>query len=489
MPVDTTHPAYDLHRDDWRTIRDALEGSTTIRSAGERYLPKPLGMTPTDYENYLRRPEWYNATTRTALGLRGAVFRKEPIAQGVEAFAPWLSDVTGTGISLAGFLRLLFFETLAIGRYGVLLDMEREGAQRPCWCGFAAERIVNWKTAWRDGQERLTLVVLHEVRSVDDPTDIYLHEGIDHFRVLRLLDGVYTVEIWERPRDPQPQTAAETGLQRIDVVQPRRRGELLDFIPFLFFGPTSMESQIGRSPLWDLIRLNLRHWRHSADYEHGLHLTGLPTLVITGHNPQVDAKTFDTEGQQSQHTPTEIVLGSQGGILLPEADAKVYMLEFQGDGLNAARQALEDDKREMATLGARLLEERPDVQETATAVRLRQTGDESILRTLTQVLSEGITHLLRMQSWWLGLSGTLDDEKVSLALNQDFMSLRLTPQELVGLMQLWQGTAISKETLYYNFVQGEIAEPGIDFAQEEARIMANAPLSMPFGESEDEDQT
>ena len=470
MAVDSVHTMYDEKRATWRRLRDAWEGSAIVRKRGETYLPKPAGMDDNQFDDYLNRPEWFAATRRTVQGLRGAVFRKPPVVQGVHALEPVLADITGTGVTVEAFARLAVQEVLLMGRYGVLVDMDVQPGERVFWSGYTTERILNWRTERIGASHQLTLVVLEETLEVP-ADDGFATDERTQYRVLKLEEGAYVVEVWE-----EQHTRTLSGTQRtlnlVDRQEPRRRGERLTFVPFVFLSPSDLETTVEESPLFDLVNINYRYWRHAADLEHGRHLTAVPTLVITGHNPHHDRP---IDGQM----PTdELVLGSSAGILLPEPEAKVFMLEFTGQGLQALSDAIIEDKTDMATLGARLLEDRPDVQETATAVRLRQSGDESILRTLVGAISAGLTKALQWSAWWMGFVADIEDEKVSLALNDQFLSMRMTPQEIQALVAAWQVGSISHETLYAEFVKGEIGEPGIEFDEELARIEASPPAMM-----------
>lgn len=491
-----THPTYAAMADTWRTLRDAYEGSEAIRGEGTRYLPRPGGLTDdTAWQAYLDRPEWYNATARTVQGITGSVFRKPPSVQGVDAWTdqPLAQDITQTGIALGGFLREIFQETLHMGRYGVLVDLPSDATTtpRPTWAGYRTEDIVDWYAPTTNGMQRLHYLVLREFEPLRTPAvqmtapDGFAInswvEDIEQFRVLSLdNDGFYRVDRWQVPTSQgDARGAASTALLHLGTLQPTRRGARLDFIPFVFFGPRDLEPSIEKSPMFDLVRLNLRHWRHSADYEHGLHYTALPTPWITGHNRMIDAS-YNETGKASEQD--SIVLGSGEALVLAEPEAKVGLLTLADADFGALKAALETDKNEMATMGARLLEDRPDIEETATALRLRHAGDESAAKTLALTVSDGATRLLRWYVWWSGIAGTSTDEKIRVTLNTDFLSVRLTGQDIMALMQLRQEGEISAETLYYQLEQGEVTQPGVSFEDEQARIQQQPPVSLRLAE-------
>jgi hypothetical protein len=329
------------------------------------------------------------------------------------------------------------------------------------------------------GQPQLTLVVLDEQHEADDPDDPYTQVCTTRYRVLRLVDGLYVVEVYEQ-REAEVDGEMEVIDTLIERHEPTKQGQRLDFIPFTFISPSDVEAEVEESPVQDLVDLNLRHWRRSAGYEHGLYLTGLPTLVITGHDPS-----RDPADERTGQRPTDLVLGSQVAIVLPEADAAVRMLEFQGQGLGAVAESLETSKHEMAVMGARLLEEQARVNETATAVMVRQSGDASIARTLTGSVSSALTRLLRWDAWWRGVAAQPQDERVTATLNRDFFATSLNPQQLVALMQMHQVGQISFETFYHNLQSADMAEPGIDAEVELERIRQQMLLGVRGDPDED----
>jgi hypothetical protein len=470
MPLTSPHPDAAQHADDWRTLRDAYSGSRAIRAGGARYLPKPGGMNDTQYGDYKARGEWYNAAQRTVLGMAGEVFRKDPVVVLPDGFTPPLDNLNGQGLTFIDFAKRVCQEVLHLGHYGVLLDLPADTTpqvrQHPAWAGYPIEQIRSWAFTRVGGHPVLSRLVLDEYVWEAAPDDPYVLTRARHYRLLDLDDGTLRVRQYAEAAGAGPGSGSGAHLVQLGPeLRPQRRGVPLDFIPFVLFSATGLEWTLHDAPLLPLVHLNVRHWRHSCDYDHGLHLTALPTLVITGHNTAEDR---DEHG----NVTTTIVLGSQGGICLPEADAHVSMLEFHGQGLQALEKALETDKREMATMGARLLEEAPQVEERELAVKQRQAGDTSVLRTIASTVSQGLTRCLQWHAWWATATEERQWAAIQVTLNRDFTSSRLASQDLQALVMSWQAGALSWETLHHNLAQGEIMEPGVDAATELARIEA-----------------
>ena len=163
-------------------------------------------------------------------------------------------------------------------------------------------------------------------------------------------------------------------------------------------------------------------------------------------------------------------------------------MEYQGMGLQSHERAMENDKIEMATLGARLLEERPDVQETLGAVQLRHSGDTGSLRSLANLTSQGLTQVLQWHHYWDGQTENTSDAAYEMLLNTDFVSARLSSQDLQALTLAWQQGGISQETYLWNLRQGEILPPDIDPEDEIRRIETTPPARLPFGDESIQDE-
>lgn len=455
----TTHPDYDAMAPTWRKLRDVYEGRDALIRGRTRYLPQPTAMDNDVYSGYVERAKWFGATRRSVQAFEGLAFRQPIAVETPRSLTPQLETLTSTGVTLTGLARLAFRETLLLGRYGLLVDMDASGA-RPYWAGYPAESILNWSTALVGGRRQVTRVVLKECSWVL-MADGFTQQEIEQVRVLQLIDGVYAQTVYQV-------TTGRGGVVLDSEVVAQRRDRPLDFIPFVFFGVNDLEPTVELSAINDLVDTNLAYWRHSADYEQSLHLTASPTPWITGHDATQDV---GPDGKQE----TTLKLGSNSSIILREEQARIGMLEFQGHGLQEQRQALTDDKLEMASLGARLLEGQPANDETLGAFRMRQMGDTSVLAALAQSLSDGLTRLLRAHAYWDGAASTPEDMKITCHVPANFTTAHMEPQMLTALVAAVQGGYLSNETLYYNLRQGEIAEPGVDFETEQARIEAATP--------------
>ena len=483
MPVFSTHPDYDNQEPDWRLIRDVIAGERQLKEAGESYIERLSGQDREEYQKYLDRGSFFPATKRTRQGLSGSIFMKEPVVvlgkkegdSRAEVYDRFKADADLTGSSLDTYVRCVTNEVLESGRGGTLVDWSEEEG-RPYLTKYQAEDILNWRSERVNGRLIPVLIVLREFaeRSLSDvaetdseDVDEFDTSRVEQIRVLRLDGGVYRVELWQEVRVDENDVATkeekrrrekdEKKWEKIADFVPGRRGESLTEIPFVAHGAENDSIEIGEIPLLDLGRKNLDHYRLSTQLRHGLFFTALPTAVISDGG-------LDQTAQMRIGSSVAWVLSTEG---------KAAFLEFSGAGLGSIRETIEDCRKEMAVTGARMLETQQRDVESAETHEMRQSGETSVLVDIAKALSEGLTRVLQWVVWWTGGVNDLvdaDETIASFSLNTDFIARKMSAEDAVKMVSLWQSEAISKETLFFNLKQGEIIPPEIDFEEEQKRI-------------------
>ncbi len=457
MAANTTHPDYDASLPAWLRARDVIAGDDAVKAGGTKYLPRLDSQSDDEYLAYKTRACFFNATSRTADGFLGLLFRRDPEVKlpdrhaGVGgALRVFTDDVDLMGTSLFTFCKGVVGEVLALGRCGTLIDWQADGESRAYVVRYAAEDILNWQTQRINGRNVVTLVALREVVAKPDAEDPFSINQTETIRVLKLEslpDGGtrYIVEIWQEQKSANyRRKKSEWKLQESRV--PLRLGKPLPLIPFVFHGPRNALPDVDKMPLADIITVNLDHYRLDADYKHGLHYTALPTAWVSG---------FDKD--------SELRIGSSTAWVAEAPGAVAGFLEFKGHGLSTFENAQNRDERLMAVLGSRMLEDTKRVGETADAIELRQAGENSILMTLAISVSDSISQVLRWVYWWNSTEPVPEDVSENLVLiqiNTDFTAKGLTSLELTAIVSAWQAGAISQATMFDLFRKGEVLPTG-----------------------------
>jgi hypothetical protein len=458
MPVDTPSAEYIAALPWWKRMRDAVGGRDAVLRAASEYLPMLPGNTA-GYDAYAKRGSFYNASRRTVEGLTGLVSQKPPTIKDATRLEDILKDVTPRGsVPFQLLVMMTLAEVLEVSRVALLVDMPEtpDPAAKPFVVLLKAEDVISTRLERVGSDEIMTRVVIRESREVTDPKDPFLSKCEIRYRVLELVKGVYQATVWTKPEGSDKYVPGET-------VTPMRREKPLAFIPFVFVGPNGVSPDIARPVLLDLVDLNLAHWRNSVDLEYGLHLVALPTPYRCG--------AIGKEGESVSIGPSV--------VWDLEKDGSAGMLEFTGAGLKAIADAMKEKERQMATLGARLLEEQAGAAETATAVGMRHSGQHATLRTIAEAVELALTKVLRWLDWWSVGAATPEESKAVCELNKEFFSVRATPDEVRAAMLLWQGGAITFETLYERLQKGGWTREGITAEEEKAEIEQETPAPLP----------
>lgn len=474
--VRTQHPDYAVAVNSWKRCRDAAEGEKAVHAAREEYLPKLAEEKEADYLKRLKRTPFFNATWRTISGLSGMLFKKSATVEVPSSVLPLLDDCDMAGTSLMVFVKSLVRESLEVGRSGVLVDYTQAGkgpltvaqAQamglRPFLQKYPAESIINWKTAKTNGSVVLSMVVLQESEPVGG--NEFSHETEPRYRVLDIAEGKYRQRIFRINDKDEDEQVGEDFF-------PLMNGSPMTSIPFMFVGADHSGPEVEAPPMIDLVDMNLHHFSVSADYEHGCHFSGLPTLFISGYSPSLDP------GKPDQ----TIYIGGPTANCLPSPDAKAYIVQTSR-GFDDLRTNLEDKKAQMAILGARMLESQKKAAETSDTVAQHRKGEESMLSNIGETISSSITRALLWLTEWAGA----DSSAVKYELSKDFSATGMTAQELTAMVGAWQAgmPGYSDQNVFDQLQARGVIEEEVLFEEEQSRIsekgpapLAGDPLALP----------
>ena len=487
MPVNSTHPDYDANILAWQRARDVFAGEDAVKAAAEKYLPRLDCQDDKEYLAYKNRASFFNASARTADGFVGLIFRREPTfklpeSNGIaDALNEFVEDADMLGTPLSAFSKKLVTEIINVGRAGTLVDWNGEAEQRAYAVAYSAEDIINWHTERVNGRNVLTLLVLNEIsQKPAAEADPFVPEVVQQLRVCKLVppqaatdntaaDWSYRVEIWQFLAEGQNENGARSrGKMKwklTETITPLRLGKPLPLIPFVFHGPRHSLPDVDKIPLDDIIAVNLDHYRLNADYKHGMHYTALPTAWVSG---------FDKN--------SSLRIGSSTAWVAEAPGATAGYLEFHGQGLGTFERAMDRDEQLMAVLGTRMLEAKKRVGETAAAIELRQSGENSILNTVSLSISSSLTQVLRWVYWWNSTEAIPDaigPDLVLVTLNNDFSITGMSALEITALVAAWQAGAISQATMLDLFRAGEIVAPGRTNEEEINLLATQKPPTAP----------
>lgn len=431
--------------EDYTDLKDFFAGERVVKSKGIRYTPKLAGHNPTQYDDYVGFGILYNALARTRQGLKGAILRKPINVQFPESKKDALDYIMQNGASFNDLTRKVCDAVLGYGRIGSLVDIDEK--ERPYVALYDARSILDAiKTSTKYE------IMLKEMVKAPSPDDPKVTEMVEQRRKLELVNGVFVVTIYRKESKSDGEFVPVPSTKKAPNPRiPKYKGMALDFIPFTFFGASSNTPEPSRPPLLDLLNLLKGHWKLTVSYQYGLHFAGLPTPCFAGFNYE-------------ENKPTPLGPGVTHHAVDPSA--KSWFMQTGGAGLESVERGLDRLERQMAIVGARLLEEQRAGVEAAETVRLRSSGDSATLSDIAGNIENGLTDVLKNIGFWLGVS----EKECRVSVNKDFVSTRLSPQETSVLLQLVQAGRMSEDTFLWNLQQGEMIMPGRSIEEEQEAI-------------------
>lgn len=440
IAVDQRSPEAAAMMPAWQLVDDLLGGTTAMRAAGERYLPKRPLEDAKDYQARLSAATLLPAFAETIKRMVGRVFA-EPMLIG-DGVPKWiggevLPDVDRQGRNLHVFAREWFDEALSYGLSHCIVESpaadgvrtradQRAANLRPYLIRVHPRRVLGWKVA--DGRLIQLRVVFERVE--DDGE--FGQSVIPQVRVYEP-GRVRTFEPAGKDRAYVMVDDVPTGLNRIPLVT-------------LYTKRTSMLT--ATPPLLELAQLNTKHWRMQSSNDTLIDTASVPILSISGVQ----------DGDN-------VVIGAKHAVRLPTGATMGYV-EHGGAAIGAGREALRDLVEDMRRAGAKLLQP-ADASKTATEAREDTAADNSELGGMATQLQDTLVDLLDL------IAEYRDDAKGGTVEVRPNLDPDPTPANtLTALISLRNAGALSDETLFGVAQRVGLIDGGIAWADEAARIAA-----------------
>lgn len=431
--VSFQHPDYEAGIADWKMVSTLCAGDSAVKASGKTLLPDPVvvsGETKQElnniYERYKQRAMFANVVGKTRSSLVGSVFRKAPRLETPPTVSYVAADVDGAGISVYQQSQSVLSELLATGRGGLLVDYPATdvaasvadmaaGLVRANIVAYRAEDVVNWQHQRVGGKSVLALVVLSEMATESDG---YGQVYVQQLRALRLVEGLYVVELWRKDSSGEWQLFA--------MFEPRMAsGARWTVIPFTFVGAVNNDANVDTAPLFDLAVVNRKHYQLGADWYNALYFSGQPQPVIAGL----------TVEWRDYLEANGIVVGSRAPFLLNEGASFTYAT-VPAD--QAIQRELDTLMSQMVALGARLTMP-GEAAKTATQSVGEQEVGHSVISLAAENVSDAYTQALRWVLDFMGGTG-----EVEYRLNNDLSVIPFDAAMVQAITAAWQSGTMPK---------------------------------------------
>lgn len=432
--VDFTRPEYKTAAPQWELVRSVCRGGEEVKS----YLPeleeKESERKKKRNKDYQDRAVFYPITGNTRNGMIGMAFKKDPLVAVAEKLSCLKDDADGAGSSIYQLAQSSLESVLEVGRHGLYVDYNSD-SNLPYIFQYRAEDIINWRTNRINGRTMLTLVVLRE--TVEEADGFGFKDAIQ-YRVLVIEDGKFICRVYRKP--------SGSGVFQIDSEYiPERAGKgTWNEIPFTFIGAQNNDHTIDEAPLLGLAKINLGHYRNSADYEDSVFFCGQVQPYLGG---------LDIEWRDHLEK-TGIMVGSRSPLMLPE---KGFFGYEQAQPNMLAKEAMDSKRDYMVALGAQLVSADSKVKTVIQSVG-EQSAQTSILSICCSNVSDAFSKALTWCAEYLGL----DTKDTSFEINKDLVNHIADSAMIREIVAAWQSSAIRKSDLVRSLQKYDVIDPADD---------------------------
>lgn len=461
MPVNTRHPEYVKHVENWTKVRDAVEGDLAIRRNVTDYLPVPPGLSTaaevletgkrvstTRYWFYARLAEWPEIVSPTLNGILGLIHEKKPEVKLPKDMEYLIEDATPTGMQLDDLWEMVTKEMFVTGR-SILLGEIYDKDSNPRLCLYPTESMINWRLLpERDGGQP-EMVVFEEHKWEPKEDDEFSYENVTYYRLLQLVLGSYTVRLFKLVKEKIVEVKID---EENYAVKPMYLGATFDYIPITTINALDLGYDYGPVPLLPMTNRAISIFRRSADYNRSLYIKGDPQVVLTGVS--------------EDDIPTDIGGGTVWAFSNPMARANY--LDIDGQGIPLMRQSIEDQFARFADEVGMLLEGSSTGYESGEAIRRKQAMRQVTVKSVIINAAEGMEKALRMLARMKGKSDT-EIENITFSPNIDFNEPIMTGAELRELItSKTLGAPLSEQTLHDLMRRRQITE--MSYVEERALL-------------------
>ena len=447
----------------WDLVDSLWEGTTAMRAKGQTYLPKTEMETPQQYQQRLSRSTLYNSFKKTIQNGVGRVMSIPIVIKSDSAPLNLFCDDVDTQCRsitqfgkevLANMLRhgvsyILTDYSRIANDYATLADEQLSGA-RPYWVSIPATNVLDARSGFVGGKERLVLFryeeIVNEMNSQDFTASQYRQ-----VRIFQLdTDGTVNYAVY---RLANPNSGNWT-LQDKGVLP------FLTDIPVAPCYGDRIGFFMGKPVLMDLAEKNVEHWQLNSDITNIVRYATIPILFGRGLTTEI----------VENGAVKQVTISPQQGIFTADPAANLSWVEIEGKSISTAQALLDTIETHMERLGMSLTTSQPGTL-TATEKSITTAEANSLLKSIAMNLQEAFEHALFHVSQFLS-SPTQD---ISVNVNTQYAVDYADQGDYQLVLQTYAAGIINKETVLEEGRRRNILDPQVDIEE----MLATEPIAPP----------
>lgn len=459
MSVDSISSGALTENDTRLQVRALLGGTTAMRQAGTRYLPKEIGESDDEYRARLSRSFLFNGLGKTITDMAGKVFDTDiQIGDAVpEDLQKMLENVDLSGRDLDTFAHDVFTAGLAEGISYILVDMApppvtatgeprtltvadaKAENRRPWMVHVRFEQVLGWRSENINGVDVLT-----QFRFKEDLTEADGEFGEKKVEQIRVFDRQGDKVTWSTYRRD------ETNKNKPWVLVgqgPVTIGKIA-IAPFYAKRTGFM---CGKPVLADLAEVNIAHWQSQSDQRNILHTARVP--ILFGAGLPVDQP---------------ISIGSYRMVAVSDPNAKLEYVEHSGAAIEAGANDLKALEEKMQVLGLELLIPTPG-NGSATGSLIDEAHMNTPLAAMAIALQDALEQALGYMAEFAGVA--MDNTADTLTINTDYEASLSPSQDGTMLLGAVDKKVIRRETWIKEMQRRGMIARDVDAADEVAAAL------------------
>lgn len=434
-----------------RELIDALLGGTSaMRKAGEKYLPRFEMECEEDYKTRLACATLFPAYSETIKNMAGRVFyrpiNRDEVEEGLKDD---IENIDLQGNDLDVYAAEWFEKGLAYGLCHTLVDYPKtselssradgivtrgdlkRASVRPYVRMVMPHDLIGWIVERVNNVDTLVQVRIREIASVRDGA--YGTKEAERIRVIE--PGRY--EVWE-----------QSGKDKSDMVLIEEGTNSLNAIPLVTFYTGRTGILTATPPLLELANLNIKHWQEQSDQDASVRFARVRMVYASG---------LDNDTKLSASADSIINL-PQGGV--------IGVVQGSAESVTVGADSLTKLEEQMRESGARLLAKQSQVTKTVAQARSDAIVEQSALGAMAQSLEDAIDQVLQIMAEYRGLSngGHAD-------VNDDFDALDDQSMGADALVKLVVAGIISEATAFNECKRRGLISNELEWEREKELIL------------------
>jgi hypothetical protein len=457
-----TRPEVVASSKDLTLVSDLLAGTRRMHEQSQKagYIRKWTDETDGVYDIRRTIETVFEGLGRTLSSATGMLFAKAPSIewnQSETAMSPQWDNIDAAGTKGTVFVKRFAESSIRDGISVILVDhtpppdpmvlplgertdkTNQDLGLRPTWAAYSRSQVINWRTATVNNEQRLTLIVFHECAEVE--TGVFGISSVHRFRVLRLVDGVASWELYEQTK---PDATTADSFKSVGTgTFTNRAGKAADFLPVSIAYTGRTDSPLTSTiPLLGVAWANLAHWQLSTTLRFSAEVAGYAQGVIVGEIAQ-------EQGAGGQMVPGKVRMGPMALIHLKGDGASFEWKAPPVEAFEPLEKRIDEKLGQMSKLGMAFLATDTRAPETAEAKRLDATAENSTLATAAQGIEDAVNMAFEFHAWYLGIDKagapvlTISRDYESTAMDPATMAVYITAIRDAGLpvrllLEAWQ---------------------------------------------------